>query len=40
VIAAGAMNATWARATYLSLATFHVYLELVVLGARLARRPR
>lgn len=40
VIAAGVMNATWARATYLSLATFHVYLELVVLAARLARRPR
>jgi hypothetical protein len=40
VIAAGLVNATWARATYLSLATFHVYLELVVLGARLARRPR
>lgn len=40
VIAAGCANATWARATYLSLATFHIYLELVVLGARLARRPR
>ncbi len=38
VIAAGVVNAAWTRATYLSLATFHIYLELVVLAARAARR--
>jgi len=40
VIAAGCVNAAWTRATYLSLATFHIYLELVVLTARAARRSR
>ena len=40
VIAAGCVNAAWTRATYLSLATFHIYLELVVLAARAARRSR
>jgi hypothetical protein len=38
VIAAGLVDATWARATYLALATFHIYLELVVLAATWARR--
>ncbi len=38
VLAAGAYDAAWAKATYLSLATFHIYLELVVLAARGARR--
>jgi hypothetical protein len=38
VIAAALVDAAWARTTYLALATFHIYLELVVLGARLARR--
>lgn len=40
VVAAGSVNAAWTRATYLSLATFHIYLELVVLTARAARRSR
>jgi hypothetical protein len=38
VIAAALVDAAWARATYLALATFHIHLELVVLGARAARR--
>jgi hypothetical protein len=38
VIAAALVNPVWARTTYLALATFHIYLELVILGARLARR--
>lgn len=38
VIGAGLIDATWARTTYLALATFHIYLELVVLIARLAMR--
>jgi hypothetical protein len=38
VIAAGCINAPWTRTTYLALATFHIYLELVVLTARAARR--
>jgi len=38
VIAAGVVDATWARATYLALATFHIYLEMVVLAAAWARR--
>jgi hypothetical protein len=37
VIAAALVDARWARTTYLALATFHIYLELVVLGARAAR---
>lgn len=40
VIAAGCIDAHWARATYLALATFHIYLEIVVLAARVARRRR
>lgn len=39
-VGAGCVNAAWTRATYLSLATFHIYLELVVLAARAARRSR
>jgi hypothetical protein len=39
VIAAALVDATWARATYLALATFHIYLELVVLAVVLAHRP-
>jgi hypothetical protein len=39
VVAAAAVDAAWARTTYLALATFHIYLELVVLGVWLARRP-
>lgn len=38
VIAAALVDAAWARTTYLALATFHIYLELVVLGVRGARR--
>lgn len=38
VIAAALVDAAWARTTYLALATFHIYLELVVLGVRAARR--
>lgn len=38
VLAAALVDPMWARGTYLALATFHIYLELVVLGARLARR--
>jgi hypothetical protein len=38
VIAAALVDAAWARATYLALATFHIYLELVVLGVHAARR--
>jgi hypothetical protein len=40
VVAAGCIDATWARSTYLALATFHIYLEIVVLAARLVRRRR
>jgi hypothetical protein len=40
VIAAGCIDAHWARSTYLALATFHIYLEIVVLAARVARRRR
>jgi len=32
LVLAGAFDATWARATYLSLASFHAYLELAFLG--------
>jgi len=32
LILAGAFDARWARATYLSLASFHAYLELAFLG--------
>jgi hypothetical protein len=39
VIGAGFVDAHWARTTYLALATFHIYLEIVVLAARAARRP-
>lgn len=38
VIATGCIDAMWTRTTYLALATFHIYLELVVLTARAARR--
>jgi hypothetical protein len=38
VIAAALVSPAWARTTYLALATFHIYLELVVLAARAARR--
>jgi hypothetical protein len=37
VIAAALVDAAWARTTYLALATFHIYLELVVLTAVVAR---
>lgn len=36
VLGAAVVDARWARATYLGLATFHIYLELVVLAAWLA----
>jgi hypothetical protein len=36
--AAVLVGPAWARTTYLALATFHIYLELVVLFAWLARR--
>jgi hypothetical protein len=39
VIAAALVDAAWARTTYLALATFHIYLELVVLAVVLAHRP-
>jgi hypothetical protein len=38
VIAAAMVDPAWARTTYLGLATFHIYLELVVLAVWLARR--
>jgi hypothetical protein len=38
VVGAACVDAAWARTTYLALATFHVYLELVILGARGAAR--
>ena len=38
VVGAALVNPAWARTTYLALATFHIYLELVVLSARAARR--
>ena len=38
VIGAALVDAAWARTTYLALATFHIYLELVILGAWLGRR--
>jgi hypothetical protein len=38
VITAALVDPVWARATYLALATFHIYLELVVLAAWAARR--
>ena len=38
VIGAALVDATWARGTYLALATFHIYLEIVVLAVRFARR--
>jgi len=38
VITAALVDPAWARTTYLALATFHIYLELVVLAARGARR--
>jgi hypothetical protein len=38
VIAAALVDAKWARTTYLALATFHIYLEVVILAARAARR--
>lgn len=38
VVGAACIDAAWARTTYLALATFHIYLELVVLGVRAARR--
>lgn len=39
VVAAALRDPAWARTTYLALATFHIYLEIVVLAARWARRP-
>ncbi len=38
VFTAALVDARWARTTYLALATFHIYLELVVLSVRAARR--
>lgn len=38
VIGAALVSPAWARNTYLALATFHIYLELVVLAARVTRR--
>jgi hypothetical protein len=38
VVAVALVDPAWARTTYLALATFHIYLELVVLAARAARR--
>jgi hypothetical protein len=37
VIAAAVVDVRWTRTTYLSLAMFHIYLELVVLAARVAK---
>lgn len=37
VIGAATVDAAWARVTYLALATFHIYLEIVVITVRLAR---
>jgi hypothetical protein len=37
-VVAGSFDATWARATYLCLASFHAYLELAFLGRWLAAR--
>jgi hypothetical protein len=39
IIAVALVDAAWARATYLALATFHIYLEIVIFGARALRRP-
>ena len=38
VIAAGFVDARWTRTTYLALASFHIYLELIVLVVMAARR--
>ncbi|HEY5951358.1 MAG TPA: hypothetical protein VIV40_37955 [Kofleriaceae bacterium] len=38
VVGAAVVDPAWARATYLALATFHIYLELVVLTARAVGR--
>lgn len=38
VIAMGTVDATWTRTTYLALASFHIYLELIVLAVMFARR--
>ncbi len=38
VVAAALVDPAWARATYLALATCHIYLELVVLATYLVRR--
>lgn len=39
VVLAGALrDPAWARTTYLALATFHIYLEIVVLAARWSAR--
>ncbi len=38
VIAGALRDPAWARITYLGLATFHIYLEIVVLAARWSRR--
>jgi hypothetical protein len=40
MIAAGCVDAQWARTTYLALASFHIYLEIIVLAAQVARRRR
>lgn len=38
VLAGALFNPAWARTTYLALATFHIYLEIVILAARWSRR--
>jgi hypothetical protein len=38
VLAGALYNPAWARTTYLALATFHIYLEIVILAARWSRR--
>jgi hypothetical protein len=39
VLAGALYNPAWARSTYLALATFHIYLEIVILAARWSRGP-
>lgn len=38
VLAGALVDPGWARTTYLALATFHIYLEIVILAARWSRR--
>jgi hypothetical protein len=40
VLLAAVVDVKWARATYLGLATFHIYLELVILAVRFTTRRR